>query len=93
MGKKTVFEVLGKIQPGSHRILAENQMKDIIQIIKTGALTQLCFHGHIKAKEYLTPKSHLTFSCFFLLFVNFSSISWTSALYYGLLQGSTYFRV
>ena len=31
MGKKTVFEVVGRIQPGSHRILSENQMKGPLQ--------------------------------------------------------------
>lgn len=61
MEKKTVFEVVGRIQPGSYRILSENQMKGIFHIINTAPLTQLCCHGHIKVIESLLPKFHLLF--------------------------------
>ena len=61
MEKKAVFEVVGRIQPGSYRILSESQMKGILQIIKTVPLPQLCCHGHIKAIESLIPKPHLLF--------------------------------
>lgn len=74
MEKKIVFEVVGRIQPGSYRILSENQMKGILQIIKTSPLTQLCCHGHIKAIE-AHAKALLTFSSFFFLFAIFGSSS------------------